>query len=93
MGAARGEKTRLERLPPVVWEVPTEVRTGFARIYVGHRATTWKSKATLRIQEQRPQSYLDDLRRLIAELTGESVTAGDLAVTVSADAARELGLA
>jgi hypothetical protein len=93
MGAARGEKTRLERLPSVVWEVPTEVRTEFARIYVGHRATTWKAKATLRIQEQRPQSYLDDLRRLIAELTGESVTVGDLAVTVSADAARELGLA
>ena len=93
MGAARGEKTRLERLPLVVWEVPVEVRTEFARIYVGHRGTTWESKATLRIQEQRPQSYLDDLRRLIAELTGESVTVGDFAVTVSADAARELGLA
>ena len=93
MGAAQGDKTTIEQLPSAVWEVPIDVRREFVRIYVGHRATTWESKATLRIQEQRPRSYLDDLTRLITELTDESVTAGDLAVTVSADAARELGLA
>lgn len=92
MGAPRGNKTTIERLPAAVWAVPIDVRREFARIYIAHRATTWESKATLRIQEQRPRSYLDDLRRLLAELTGESVTAGDLAVTVSADAVRKLGL-
>ena len=93
MGAVQGDKTTIQQLPSAVWGVPIDIRREFVRIYVGHRATTWESKATLRIQEQRPQSYLDDLRRLITELTGESVTAGDLEVTVSADAARELGLA
>ena len=93
MGAAQGDKTTIEQLPSAVWEVPIDVRREFVRIYLGHRATTWESKATLRIQEQRPSSYFDDLTRLITELTGESVTAGELAVTVSADAARELGLA
>ena len=93
MGAVQGDKTTIEQLPSPVWEVPIDVRREFVRIFVGHRATPWESKATLRIQEQRPRSYLDDLTRLITDLTGESVTAGELAVTVSADAARELGLA
>lgn len=93
MGAPRGEKTDLDRLPSIVREVPEGVREAFVRIYVRHRAAADGTKATLTIQEQRPPTYLEDLQRLIAESTGETVTAGDLNVTISADAARKLGLA
>ena len=92
MGAARGEKIDLDRLPPVVWDVPPTVRESFAQIYVRHRAINREGKATLSIQEHRPNSYLDDLRRLLTDSTGETVTVGDRAVTISADAARELGV-
>ena len=92
MGAARGEKTDLDRLPAVVWDVPPAVRESFARIYVRHRAIDQNGKATLSIKERRPNSYLDDLRRLFTDSTGERVTVGDRAVTISADAARELGV-
>ena len=92
MGAARGEKIGLDRLPPVVWDVPPPVRESFARIYVRHRAIDQEGKATLSIQERRPNSYLDDLRRLLTDSTGETVTVGDRGVTISADAARELGV-
>jgi len=92
MGAARGGKTDLDRLPPIVWKVPAPVRESFARIYVRHRAARHENKATMMIQEQRPRTYFDDLRRLLTDMTGESVTIGDGAVTISADAARELGV-
>lgn len=93
MGAPRGEKVDLDRLPSVVGEVPESVREEFVRIYVRHRAADEERKATLSIQEQRPETYLKDLGRLIADATDETVTVGDLNVTISADAARKLGLA
>lgn len=93
MGAPLGSKTDLDRLPAVVWEVPAAVRESFVRTYVRHRAAAQRSKATLTIREERPATYLSDLRRVITESTGEAVTASGVTVTISAAAARELGLA
>jgi len=42
--------------------------------------------------EPRPVSYLEDLHDLIGECVDGNVSVGDRAVTISADAARELGL-
>jgi len=42
------------------------------------------------IQEERQLAYFKGLRDLLADVTGESVTASDHGVTISADAGREL---
>lgn len=93
MGAPRGDKTDLDRLPMVVWEVPSAVRTSFARLYVRHRAPARPGKATLQIREERPPTYFEDLQRLFGEATDETVTRNGEFVTISADAARALGVA
>ena len=93
MGAPRGEKTKLDRLPPAVWEVPPNVRESFARIYCRHRAVEQSGKATLHLHPKRPQTYFKDLHALLQELTNRQITLGDGSLTISADAARELELA
>ncbi|MFD1572439.1 hypothetical protein [Halorubrum laminariae] len=90
IGAPIGDKTGLDSFPQIVWEVPRPVRKSFARIYVGHRALTYDTKATRVIQEDRSRAYLDDLRDVVADVTGESVSVGDGRVTISAAAARRL---
>lgn len=60
--------------------------------YVAHRGVHFETKATTRIQEERPASYLEDLHDLIGECVDGNVSIGDRALTISADAARELGL-
>jgi len=92
MGAPHGVKTSLDAVPVVVWESPKSVQRRFVEIYVTHRGSHFETKATTRIQEDRPASYLEDLHDLIAECVDGNISIGERAVTISADAARELGL-
>ncbi|GAB3702416.1 hypothetical protein [Halorubrum pallidum] len=85
-----GEKAGLDSFPRIVWDVPRPVRESFARIYVGHRALTYETKDTQLIQENRSRAYLDDLRAVLADVTGEPVSVSDDRVTISAAAARRL---
>jgi len=92
MGAPQGTKTDLDALPAVVWESPKPIRRRFVESYVAHRGVHFETKATTRIQEERPASYLADLHDLIDESVTSTVSRGPRGLTISADAARELGL-
>lgn len=92
MGSPHGVKTSLDAVPVVVWESPKSVQRQFVEIYAAHRGSYYETKATTRIQEDRPASYVEDLHDLIAECVDGNVSIGERAVTISADAARELGL-
>ncbi|RAW46901.1 hypothetical protein DQW50_00465 [Halorubrum sp. 48-1-W] len=90
MGAPKGSKTGLSAVPAVVWDSPDVTRRRFVEIYVAHRGAHLEGKATTRIQEERPESYLEDLHRLITECVTDEVSVGPGGLTISADAAREL---
>ncbi|WP_050033178.1 hypothetical protein [Halorubrum halophilum] len=92
MGAPQGVKTDLDAVPAIVWESPEPIRRRFAECYVAHRGIHFETKATTRIQEERPASYLTDLHELIDECVTGTVSRGPRGLTISADAARELGL-
>lgn len=92
MGAPQGTKTELAAVPAVVWEAPTPVRRRFVEIYVAHRGIWYETKATTRIQEKRPNSYMSDLHTLISDCVSGNVSHGERGITISATAARELGL-
>jgi len=91
MGAPAGKKIELDSFPAVVWDVPSDVRKSFARIYVAHRAAEFPQKQTMVIQEERSETYLEELRELLADVTGKTVTTGGRTITISADAVRALG--
>jgi len=89
---ARTAQNGARRCPGRGVEEPAAIRKRFVEVYVAHRGVHFETKATTRVQEQRPASYLEDLRDLIDASVDGNVTVGDRAVTISADAARELGL-
>lgn len=93
MGAPQGEKTALDAVPSIVWNSPEPLRRRFVECYVRHRGAHFETKATTRIQEERPASYLTDLYKLINESVSNQVSHGRRGITISADAARELDLA
>ena len=92
MGAPTGVKTSLDHLPAVVWDVPQSVRRSFARIYVRHRGLNYADKSTTRVQVERPSSFITELREVLDDVLDERVTAADTGLTISAAAARELGV-
>ncbi|WP_435074022.1 hypothetical protein [Halorubrum sp. HHNYT27] len=92
MGVPAGVKTSLDRLPAAVWDVPCPVRRAFVRTYVRHRGLNYEGKSTTRIQVDRPKSFIDDLRDVLADVLDGRVTASDAGITISADAVRELGV-
>ena len=92
MGAPTGAKTSLDRLPAVVWDVPRSVRRSFARTYVRHRGLNYADKSTTRVQVERPSSFIAELRAVLDDVLDERVTTADAGVTISAAAARELGV-
>ncbi|MDB2293678.1 hypothetical protein PM085_15580 [Halorubrum ezzemoulense] len=93
MGAPQGAKTALDAVPAVVWESPKSIRRRFVEVYVAHRGLHFETKATTRIQEERPKSYIVDLHKLISESVSSHVSYGERGITISANAARELGFA
>ena len=92
MGAPQGEKTSLSTLPPAVWAVPKSVQRSFVNIYISHRGYNYNTKATTQFRENRTEAYQRELFELIEHVTAASVTYSDGRITVSAAAARELGL-
>lgn len=92
MGAPTGVKTTLNRLPAVVWDVPRPIRRSFAQIYIRHRGLSYEGKSTTRVQVDRPNSFIEELQDLLADVLDERVTTSDTGITISANAARELGV-
>ncbi|EMA60224.1 hypothetical protein C469_09170 [Halorubrum lipolyticum DSM 21995] len=92
MDAPTGVKTTLDHLPAVVWDVPRSVRRSFVRIYVRHRGLNYAGKSTTRVQVERPSSFIAELRDILDDVLTERVTTADAGVTISAAAARELGV-
>jgi len=90
MGAPQGTKTTIEAIPTIVWESPEGIQRRFVEVYVAHRGAYFETKATTRIQEERPESYVRDLHKLISESVSSRVSHGERGITISADAAREL---
>lgn len=85
-------KTKLETFPTILDDMPVDASALFAQIYAQHRATTYKDKDSTAINEDRPASYRRGLAKLLADVTGESVTVGERDVILSAPAARALGV-
>jgi len=94
-GAALGDKNLKSTagLPEWLATAPPSVRGSAAELLVRERAIVYPEKATRRIQSERHPQYFTDVAALIEDVTGESVTASDSGVTISADAVRALGLA
>lgn len=92
MGAPQGTKTDLEAVPTIVWESPDAIQRRFVEVYVAHRGAYFETKATTRIQEERPESYISNLYKLINKSVSSQVSHGERGITISADAARELEL-
>lgn len=92
MGVPAGGKsaTRPIALPEFVRNLDTDARAAFALVYVKNRAVGFNTKDTLIIQEERSDTYLEDIAVLLRSLTDEAVTRGENKITVSAAAAREL---
>ena len=93
LGIPHGSKQEMTSLPHVVHTVSRLHRTLFATTYARHRAVEYETKSTIRIAEERPQEYLESLGELFRDVTGERVAVGIRGLTLSADAARDLGLA
>ena len=92
MGAPAGEKTTLERFPAVVWDVPKSVRRSFAQIYVRHRGLRYREKSTTQVQVKRPDSFMAELRDVLDDVLDEPIGGANARLTISAAAARELGV-
>ncbi|QCS42643.1 hypothetical protein [Natrinema versiforme] len=94
LGVPAGSKATPDdlSLPWYLEEAPESVRKRFVDIYLENRAHPKPDSAGLQISESRPRSYREELAELIESVAGESVTATDSTVMISADAARALGL-
>jgi len=94
-GAPVGDKNAdsVGGLPDWVHTAPRVVQMELVLLFVRGRATAYPGKATRRVQSDRPRHYFADWAEVIEAVTGESATASELSVTISADAVRELGLA
>jgi len=94
-GAPVGDKTAesVRGLPDWIDDAPRDVQRDLALLFVRGRGSQHRGKATRQIQADRPRQYFVDVAQLIEAVTGETATATDAGVTISADAVRELGLA
>ncbi|ELZ08039.1 hypothetical protein C478_18497 [Natrinema thermotolerans DSM 11552] len=94
LGAPVGPKAEIDdlTLPWYLEDAPHETKEMFVLAYLANRALHQREKRTVQIQEQRPKSYRDELAALIQDVAGERVTSGERMVTISADAARSLGI-
>lgn len=92
LGAPIGPKTGQHlTLPEYLDDAPRETRETFVVCYLENRGIEHEQKATLTIQEDRNQTYIEELARLIRSVSDGPVTVGEGRITISADAARSLG--
>ncbi|MCU4972922.1 hypothetical protein OB955_09220 [Halobacteria archaeon AArc-m2/3/4] len=94
LGAPVGPKADLEdlTLPWYLENAPYETREMFVLAYLANRGTHHRTKDTITVQEDRPESYRRELAALVEDVAKEPVTVGEQNVTVSAAAARSLGI-
>ena len=94
-GAPVGNKNAesVRSLPAWVADAPRVVQMDLAVLFVRGRGSRRPGKATLAVQADRARSYFEDVAQLIETVTGETATASEAGVTISADAVQELGLA
>jgi len=94
-GAPVGDKSAdsVSGLPEWIDDVPRALKTDLAVLIVRGRSVEHTNKATRQIQTARGLRYFEDVAQLVGGVTGETVTATDDGVTISAAAVRELGLA
>jgi len=86
-------QTKPTELPELLDHVDDEARRRFVTAYILHRGTNAPDKATSQCLAEYPLGFQRAIAELIEELTGERATASEGAVTVSAAAMRELGVA
>ncbi|WP_053949007.1 hypothetical protein [Halolamina sediminis] len=93
-GAPMGDKNAdsVHGLPDWVADAPMVLKLNLAVILVRGRGTEYEGKGTRTIQTDRGPQYFRDVARLIEDVTGETATASEHGVTISAAAVRELGL-
>lgn len=93
-GAPVGDKTAetVTGLPEWIDAAPPSVRASFVELLVRERGAVHEDKATRQINTNRSPQYFREIAALIEDVTGESATSSDNAVTISADAVRALGL-
>ncbi|MFC6716271.1 hypothetical protein ACFQGT_07800 [Natrialbaceae archaeon GCM10025810] len=95
LGAPRGKKSTLEdiALPAYLEDAPDDTRELFVQCYLANRSYPDATSDSVQINERRPREYRDELAALIEDVAGERVTSGEETITISAAAARSLGLA
>ena len=92
LGAPVGSKTEQElSLPSYLDEAPGYIRSEFVDAYLENRAIGREGSDVLTIREERNRDYLESLRELFEDVSGESVRLGERDIIITADAARSLG--
>lgn len=94
IGVPMGEKTSksVPPIPEAILEAGEETRRACAELYLAERATAYDDKDTLQIQTRnRSDAYRESVAELLRSLTTERVNVGTN-VTISSDAARDLGV-
>ena len=91
-GCPVGGRAAIETVPSIVDRVGKDGQAAFLDAYVRHRAVDYPNKATTRLHGRQPAAFHQAIAELIQQVTGEHASAGETAVTVSADAMRALNL-
>lgn len=91
-GCPAGGRKSVEDLPKIVDYAGEPGQIAFIKSYIRHRAVNYRDKATTRLHGQQPSAFHQAIANLIEQVTGETATVGNTAVTVSADAMRALDL-
>ncbi len=83
LGAPVRPKADLEdlTLPWYLEDASYETREMFVLAYLANRGTHHRTKDTITVQEDRPESYRRELTALIEDVSKEPVTVGDRMVT------------
>lgn len=92
-GCPVGGRNDIRSPPKLIVTLGDAGRKMFLESYVSHRAVTFDSKATCRLQGEQPESFHEAIAKLIMKSTGESVSYGSRGVTVSAAAMQALEFA
>ena len=94
-GAPVGNKNSYSITGFPAWSesAPQELKKDLVLLFVRERGVQQEGKATLVVQSDRCSDYFERIAQLIRDITGETVTASEHGVTISANAVRELGLA
>lgn len=79
-------------LPDWLLTAPLQARVAAIEVFVFYRGTGFDNKDTVALSEDRSPAFRDSVARLIGSVVDNDVTVGEYSVTISASAARELGV-